>query len=199
MPTFPFLLYCYCPKKILYTFNCKLPKSSCKLPKFSLSARSHNGICMKEIILGGSNWRKKSPCIGATVSASVSFLLRVLFPMVTVFINLGERIILMSPSCYWALQSVLPRLFSSWLLTRCWAMGRNLSNLVAVAWIFSKFFSTLLQGSHTGWLFKLEPPSKSFFWVPKKTQFFSELEKKQSFFGDSRGAPVKKVILYVVK
>ena len=27
-------------------------------------------------------------------------------------------------------------------------MGRNLSNLVAVAWIFSKFFSTLLQGSH---------------------------------------------------
>ena len=102
------------PQKILYTVNCKLPKSSCKLPKFSLSARSHNGICMKEIILGGSNWRKKSPCIGATVSASVSFLLRVLIPMVTVFINLGERIILMSPSCYWALQSVLPRLFSSW-------------------------------------------------------------------------------------
>ena len=95
------------PKKF-----CKLPKTSWKLPKFSCKCQKSYGNL--NVSLGGSNWRKKAPCIGATVSASVSFLLRVLIPMVTVFINLGERIILMSPSCYWALQSVLPRLFSSW-------------------------------------------------------------------------------------
>ena len=46
------------------------------------------------------------------------------------------------------------------------------------------------------------PPKNHKFFSPQKNQFFSELEKQKSFFGDSKtcdfggGAPFQKVTLY---
>ena len=64
---------------------------------------------------------KKSPCIGAKVSSSLSLPPEVLIPMVTLFINLGD---------YLASSLAAGR---DLLLTSCWGRGKNLSNLVAVA------------------------------------------------------------------